>query len=61
MWTDHGVPHERIQVAKMDGSSRKTLTSRLDNPKLEGSTSEYCVVLQSLVLSLEQETLERKR
>ncbi|XP_077556086.1 LDL receptor protein 1 isoform X2 [Haemaphysalis longicornis] len=39
MWTDHGAPQERIQMAKMDGSLRKTLTTRADNPKLEGSTS----------------------
>ncbi|XP_064475155.1 prolow-density lipoprotein receptor-related protein 1-like [Ornithodoros turicata] len=39
IWCDHGDDRERIQVAKMDGSSRRVLTSRSENPKLEGCNS----------------------
>ncbi|XP_029850375.2 prolow-density lipoprotein receptor-related protein 1 [Ixodes scapularis] len=39
VWNDNRGGQDTIQVSRMDGSGRRELTSRLTNPKLDGSTS----------------------
>lgn len=39
MWSDYGGDQERIEQSKMDGSERRTLTSRADDHRLESSSS----------------------